>query len=341
MVDPVNALLIAGAAVLLMAAVFWPRFGVIARWQRMRLTSRRVLTEDALKHLYDCEYRRIACTRQSIAGTLAVSGDRAAEVLEGLIGLGLVLSRGEVFVLSEEGRAYALRVIRMHRLWERYLADETGIGETEWHEEAERQEHRLTQDEADALSAHMGNPRYDPHGDPIPTSAGDLPGKRGIVLSELAVGDIAEIVHVEDEPAAIYAQIVAQNLHPGLRLRVLEQTHDRVRFEAEGVENVLAPVVAVNVTVVPLVEERPDEPSHETLAHLRPGELGRVVGLSRRCRGQQRRRLLDLGLVPGTLVRAEMIGASGDPTAYTVRGATIALRRSHAALISIRKEERA
>jgi DtxR family transcriptional regulator, Mn-dependent transcriptional regulator len=340
MLNPVTALLLSAVVALLLAVLFWPEYGLASRWQRIRQTSRRVLIEDALKHLYDCEYRRIVCTRQSLAGALAVAADETARVLERLVAMSLVLSQEEGYVLTDEGRSYALRVIRMHRLWERYLADETGVEEMEWHQDAERREHLLTNDEADALSARMGNPRYDPHGDPIPTPAGDLPGKRGIPLSQLQPGNVAEIVHVEDEPATVYAQLVAQNLHPGLRLRVLESTREKVRFEAEGVENLLAPIVAMNVTVVPLVEEPQIEGPHETLAGLREGESARVVGLSLRCRGQQRRRLLDLGLIPGTLVRTEMISASGDPTAYTVRGATIALRRAQATLIHIRKEER-
>lgn len=340
MINPATALLLFGAVSVCLAAALWPRYGLVARWQKMRQSSRRVLIEDALKHLYDCEYRRIVCTRQSISGALAVAADESARVLERLVAMGLVLARDEGYVLTDVGRSYALRVIRTHRLWERYLADETGVEEMGWHEAAERQEHRLTIDEADALSARMGNPRYDPHGDPIPTPTGDLPGKRGVPLSQLAPGEVGEIVHVEDEPPTVYAQIVAQNLHPGLRVRILESTPDKVRFEAEGVENLLAPVVAANVTVLPLAEEQPVEGPYESLGTLRPGESARVVALSRRCRGQQRRRLLDLGLVPGTLVRAEMVSASGDPTAYTIRGATIALRRSHADLIHVRKEEK-
>lgn len=340
MTDPINALIFAGVVAVLFAALLWPRFGVLARWRRMRLSSRRVLIEDALKHLYDFEYRKIACTRQSIAGALAAGEDEATRVLDRLVTMGLVLARDEAFVLSDEGRSYALRVIRMHRLWERYLADETGLRETEWHEEAELQEHVLTANQADALAAQMGDPRYDPHGDPIPTAAGDLPNRKGVPLSQLRPGDVAEIVHVEDEPPTVYAQLVAQNLHPGLVVRVLENTREKVRFEAEGGENLLAPVVAANVTVVPLVDKRRIEGPHETLDALRIGESARVVGLSRRCRGQQRRRLLDLGLVPGTIVRAELSSAAGDPTAYAIRGATIALRRSHAGLIHIRKEER-
>lgn len=250
--SPVAALLIGVAIALLLAAVFWPGAGLAARWTRVRQTARRVMIEDALKHFYDCEYRKIACTRQSLAGALGAAADRAAGVLASLVSMGLVLQRDEGYVLTDDGRSYALRVIRMHRLWERYLADETGVRETEWHEEAEHREHELTSAEADALASSMGDPRYDPHGDPIPTPSGDLPARRGMPLSQLAAGDTAEIVHVEDEPATAYAQIVAQNLHPGLLVHVLECSRDKVRFEAEGTENVLAPVVAANVTVVPL-----------------------------------------------------------------------------------------
>jgi Fe2+ transport system protein FeoA len=55
-----------------------------------------------------------------------------------------------------------------------------------------------------------------------------------------------------------------------------------------------------------------------------------VTGLSRSLRGPQRRRLLDLGFVPGTLIEAEISSAMGDPIAYRVRGALIALRREQA-----------
>jgi DtxR family Mn-dependent transcriptional regulator len=51
-----------------------------------------------------------------------------------------------------------------------------------------------------------------------------------------------------------------------------------------------------------------------------------------------RRRLLDLGVVPGTLVRAELASLSGDPVAYRIRGAMIALRREQADLIYVRMQ---
>ncbi len=340
MVDPGSALVVALVLLFAAGAVFWPERGFAAYWRRLRHNAKRILIEDALKHLYDCEYKKLVCTHQSLSGALGISGDDAAQVLVKLESLGLLQHRGDRFLLTGEGRTYALRIIRVHRLWERYLADETGMRETEWHSEAERAEHRLTLAEADELSAQMGHPRYDPHGDPIPTAAGELPTQRGYSLLSLPVGEIARIVHIEDEPATVYAQLAAQGLHPGVSVRMTEVSADRIRFEADGVENVLAPVVAGNVTVVPLPAETPIPGPHESLADLGPGEAARVVGISRACRGQQRRRLMDLGVVPGTCITAEMRSASGDPTAYLIRGATIAVRRQQARLIHINRERR-
>jgi Fe2+ transport system protein FeoA len=54
--------------------------------------------------------------------------------------------------------------------------------------------------------------------------------------------------------------------------------------------------------------------------------------------GPQRRRLLDLGLVPGTLVEAELSGAGGDPVAYRIRGALIALRKDQSRWIQVDRQ---
>jgi DtxR family Mn-dependent transcriptional regulator len=64
-----------------------------------------------------------------------------------------------------------------------------------------------------------------------------------------------------------------------------------------------------------------------------------VLDISPACRGSQRRRLLDLGIVRGTEVVPELVSAGGDPVAYRVRGALIALRREQAEWIRIEKLE--
>lgn len=296
----------------------------------------RIHIEDALKHLYKCERDQRRPTLQSLAGALGINPDAVAQLLSRMQTHQLLQAAGHSFELTDSGREYALQVIRAHRLWERYLADETGYAEAEWHNRAERAEHHLTADEAAALAARLGNPTHDPHGDPIPTPEGTIQPKRGQPLTTFAAGQYGRIVHLEDEPPVVYAQLVAERLVPGLAVHILESTPERIRFQANGSEHTLAPLIAANISLVPLAEIPPQTlQSHHRLSDLQPGQSARVQQISPRCRGAERRRLMDLGLMPGTVVAAELRSPGGDPTAYRIRGALIALRHEQADLIDI------
>ena len=296
----------------------------------------RILSEDALKHIYKCEQDGRRPTLESLAGVLQVSPDEVSMLVTKMAHHRLIQIEGNTFHLTTGGCAYALQIIRAHRLWEHYLAEETGFDEAEWHARAERREHHLTPEEVDALSAQLSHPTYDPHGDPIPTPQGEIEPEAGLPLSTLKPGQLVRIVHLEDEPPIVFAQLMAENLHPGLALELTETTPQRIGFRAGGREHTLAPILAANVFVFPLTEKQISEMQPtEPLAGLSPGQRGRVVSLSPACRGAERRRLMDLGIVPGTVIGAELRSPGGDPTAYDIRGALIALRREQAALINI------
>lgn len=340
MTDPLVTLLIGSGIILLIVVSFIPQRGLLARIRRSKSISRKVLIEDALKHLYNSEYNGVSCTINSVAGKLSISEDEATELITKLEEMGLLTSHQDTLQLSDEGRSYALRIIRIHRLWEKYLADETSVDELNWHHSAEEFEHKLSPSEADILAAQIGNPVFDPHGDPIPSTEGILPDKKGKPLTDLKTGEFASIVHVEDEPDAIYQQLIAEGLYPGMQVRLLESTKERVRFTANGEECVLAPLFAKNVTVAPIRFEKTVEGKFRTLSSLGIGQKGTVLGISKALRGQQRRRLMDLGVVPGTEIVAEMKSASGDPTAYKIKGATIALRNKLADRIYLISEDK-
>jgi DtxR family Mn-dependent transcriptional regulator len=157
----------------------------------------------------------------------------------------------------------------------------------------------------------------------------------------MTIDQSGRIIHLEDEPEAVYAQIVAEGLYPGMDIRLVEISSQRVRFWANGDEHVLAPIVASNISVIPLAKAQRSAATHgESLSQLNPGQQGRVIGISQACRGAERRRLMDLGIVPGTFVEAELRSPGGDPTAYRIRGALIALRQEQADLIyMIRQKE--
>lgn len=333
MPDPLIALLIAASLIVGSALIFWPRHGLVARWKIARRATERTLTEDALKHLYLCATNQRRPTIQSVAGKLQIPENQTAELLNLMQQHGLVTINGDVR-LTATGTEYALHMIRAHRLWERYLADQTGYAADEWHDQADEAEHKMSQAEVEALAATLGHPVYDPHGDPIPTAGGDMQSLDGEALTSVPANQSVRIIHLEDEPAAVYAQLTAEGLYPGMVVRTLERSDRRVRFWADGDEHVLAPIVAANITVkrLPVADELPVE---QSLADLTQGETGRIVAISPRCRGAERRRLLDLGIVPGTVVEAAMISPSGDPTAYRVRDTLIALRKEQASLIAI------
>lgn len=339
MTNPLEALIIAMVILLLLGIIFWPKYGLISLLYHLRSNTRRVQIEDALKHLYHCEFINQPSTLESVAGALSISKDTAAKLLAKLEALDLLSSKQKSFYLTPKGRSYALRIIRVHRLWERYLADETSLLETDWHAKAEKKEHEMTLEEANALAAQIGNPNYDPHGDPIPTASGELPPQKGRPLTDLSEGQVAGIIHVEDEPPTVYAQLVAQGLHPGMQVQILESSKERIVFSADGDEKILAPVFAANITVIPLAEQGKIDQPNETLISLNPNEKAQVIGISKACRGQQRRRLMDLGVTPGTEITMEMKSAGGDPIAYLIRGATIALRKDQAGLIYVQKNK--
>lgn len=335
MVDPVLALGIFAALTAVAALLFWPRWGLMVRLRRMSHMSERVLREDALKHVYTCESIGRECSLESLAGQLEVSTGRAADLLSLLAESRLVRNEEVGPRLTDAGRESALRLVRTHRLWERYLADRTGVPAGEWHEEAERMEHTLSAEETDALASRLGHPAWDPHGDPIPTAGGHLPAVERLSLAGVAAGTTVEIVHLEDEPRVIFDALLEDGLDLGTRIAVVSRSDQEVTVRARGREWSLDIVVARNVTVRALPEGTDADAPVETLADVLPGSTARVVGISPACQGSQRRRLLDLGVVRGTEIEAAFGSAGGDPVAYKVRGALIALRSEQAAWIRV------
>jgi DtxR family Mn-dependent transcriptional regulator len=335
MVDPVLALVVFGLLGLLAALLFWPTRGAVPRLLRLAGMSERVRLEDTLKHLYKGEYAGRWSSVASAAGAVGVSRSQAVHLLKRLEELGYARAVPDGFVLTDSGRDYALHIVRTHRLLERYLADRTGVLPEDWHGEAERKEHRFSPEARESLAARLGHPLYDPHGDPIPTASGDLPPRTGVPITALDPGDVASIVHLGDEPREIFETLMRAGLSPLMPVRVLETPPGEVRFEASGEEHTLPAIIARNITVELLPDADLGESDIETLADIRQGETVRILGIHSSLQGPQRRRLLDLGLVPGTLVEAELSSTGGDPVGYRIRGALIALRRDQSRWIQV------
>ncbi len=288
--------------------------------------SGRHLLEDALKHLHESEYSGTSATVASLAGAHSLSLEQAGHLLEEMARAGLATSGGADIRLTDHGRDEARHIVRAHRVYETYLARETGITSEDWHRHADEAEHRLTREAVDALADRLGRPRYDPHGDPIPTRDGSLPPRRGIPLLETEAGAGALVLHLEDEPAGVYRCAAEAGILAGSRLQVLAREPDQLRVAVEDRICELSLSVAGAIQVQPCAPPPPVRP----LSSLRAGDSARIAHLSPLLGGGERRRILDLGLVPGTLILRDFDSMLGSPTAYRVRGATVALRKEQA-----------
>ena len=330
---------LAGLAVLIVFFwIIWPKKGGLALFSKIRSNNRRVLLEDTLKYLFNCEYRKSTCNMNSIAGNLNISVDKAGRIIERLITMGLIAMNEQTISLTSTGKSYALRVIRVHRIWETYLADETSVSQADWHYEADRIEHSVTVEDTEKLAARMGHPVFDPHGDPIPTASGELPEPKGEPMNCMKKGEIGRIIHIEDEPSSIYEQLAVQGLYPGMQVYVTDITGQKITFAADGDEYTLTLLFAALITVELLSGKIPAARKYDLLSSLDIGDKAVIAGISPNCTGQQRRRLMDLGIVPGSLVSAEIKSASGDPVGYRVMGTTIGIRKKQADFIFINRK---
>jgi DtxR family Mn-dependent transcriptional regulator len=333
---PVSWTLAVVGFALLVLLLFLPRRGALARWRRWQAHTARERLEDALKLLLDHEWQHLTISPGALSAALRLPERRGLQLAERLQSLGLVTMQGNALRLTPEGQRAALQVTRAHRLLERYLADEARMPLQQIHRVAHRMEHRLTPGQVDELDAALGFPRRDPHGDPIPAPHGSLPPLSGVPLTDWEVGQPGVIAQIEDEPPLACAQILAEGLAPGQVVQLLEKTPRHLLLTNGENEVRLAPAVAGNLLIKPLPAQADKTAGALPLDRLPPHQRGEIVALDEACQGFTRRRFLDLGLTPGTVVTPELLNAFGDPRAYRLRGTLIALRRDQAAQIWVR-----
>ncbi len=124
--------------------------------------------------------------------------------------------------LTETGEKLALKIIRKHRLWEVFLLEKLGFGWDEVHDIAEELEHIPSDRLVDRLANFLGNPRFDPHGDPIPDAKGNMPTADYRKLSEVGEGEKIVVMGVLDHETAFLQHLDRSGVMLGCRMEVKE-----------------------------------------------------------------------------------------------------------------------
>lgn len=138
-----------------------------------------VAIENFVKAIYNNDDNDSNNTKPgSIAKKLGISNAAATDMAKKLALKGLLhYQKYQKLELTEKGEKMALNVIRKHRLWEALLFKMFDMSMHEIHREAELLEHQTSDFLADKISAYLGYPKFDPHGDPIPNANGEITTK--------------------------------------------------------------------------------------------------------------------------------------------------------------------
>jgi DtxR family Mn-dependent transcriptional regulator len=310
---------------------FCSRKGFLHSWRSHR-QSDRIAAEDAVKHLYGLGAFRNPVSVNDLASALGISLPEAERLADKLVRKNWASEQAGRLALTDIGEHKAVTMIRSHRLVESHLARQ-GTPIEDIHEQADRDEHFTTPESLDAMESELGYPRQDPHGDIIPNSRGEFSGEEGVPLAQWPLDREARIVHVEDEPKPLFVQLVAMGLAAGAKVRIIKREENRILVHSQHLQHILSPLTAAKIMVA-------DAPLQTVpLGELSAGEHGIVDEVDES--GKTLRRLLDIGVVPGSEVEMIRTAPLGDPIELRVRGALISLRQHEANRIWVRKLERA
>jgi DtxR family Mn-dependent transcriptional regulator len=160
-----------------------------------------ISVENYLKAIYHLQsHGEERVKTKDLAERLGISLPSVTSMLKSLAKDGLVDYRAyQGARLSEAGNRAALRVIRNHRLIEVFLVQTLGFNWDEVHEEAERLEHAVSETLVSRIDDFLGHPKFDPHGDPIPTADGQIHRPETIPLHEAALGARCRLERVLDQ----------------------------------------------------------------------------------------------------------------------------------------------
>jgi DtxR family Mn-dependent transcriptional regulator len=130
----------------------------------------------------------------ALSESLCISAPSVTDMAQRLVDEGMIdYQRYKGVRLTNKGEAVALKVLRRHRLIELFLVQELGYPLLEVHDEAENLEHAVSDQFIQAIANKLGNPTFDPHGDPIPTVTGEVAQLALMPLTQLPLQTIAKV----------------------------------------------------------------------------------------------------------------------------------------------------
>ncbi len=179
--------------------------------------------EDYLKALYHLEMDYDSVSTNSIAGYLDMKPSSVTDMLKKLSEKKFInYQKYKGTSLTKKGKLIALSIVRKHRLWETFLVDKLGFGWDQVHSIAEELEHIKSEQLIENLDNFLGNPKYDPHGDPIPNKDGKIEKMNQKLLIELKAAQKGIITGVKKGTASLLSYLDKEKIKLGDSVKVIE-----------------------------------------------------------------------------------------------------------------------
>jgi DtxR family transcriptional regulator, Mn-dependent transcriptional regulator len=194
-----------------------------------------------------------AVSTNSIASGISTSPASVTDMLKKLAEKGLIeYTKYKGVKLTEHGVDHAKYLIRKHRLWEVFLVEKLLFTWDEVHDIAEQLEHIDSIQLVERLDEFLGNPKYDPHGDPIPDKNGHVEFRQQVELMLINRGKSGVVVGVKDHSPSFLKYLDELNISLGVILKI----ENRVEYDGSisvifenGERNILSRKVSQNILV--------------------------------------------------------------------------------------------
>ena len=203
--------------------------------------------EEYLETLFWLMEAGLPMTGANIARAMQLSAPTVHEMIGRLENDGYVERRADKSLsFTKAGHEHASKVVRRHRLVERFLTDVLGIPWDEVHEEASRLEHAMSPVLEERMLSAIGDATTCPHGHPI------LEGTReqGVPLADVEEGAEIRVLRFENEAEDLLHYLKDAGMEPGLEGTVSSADDDEVVISVGGGSRSVTRSVAETVSVV-------------------------------------------------------------------------------------------
>lgn len=210
--------------------------------------------ENYLKAIYHLSLQWGSVSTNQIAASLHTKAASVTDMLKKLADKELInYTKYQGVTLTATGEKIAISIIRKHRLWEYFLVKKLNFKWDEVHDVAEELEHISSKELIDRLDDFMGNPQYDPHGDPIPDCNGRFKPHELKPVLMLTINQHGIVSGVKDHSTAFLQYLDKMELTIGKKIKVaeinaydhsviLQMEHKKIHISREVANNLLIAV---------------------------------------------------------------------------------------------------